>query len=123
MDSTLDLLQQATVKLSQSGSIKDRLADAYTAHLASLDLNELPDGVRTEFAKLCSAMQRERPLPRESVVRASVRKMSNDEAAYFAALVVRSFAAVARADSQPTARRNSRNAPNAPIVQLFAAEG
>jgi hypothetical protein len=127
MDSALDLLQQAAVKLSQGGSIKERLADAYAAHLSDLDLNELPDVVRSEFSKLSVAMQRERPLPRESVVRASVRKMSNDEAAYFAALVVRSFGALARsgAGAAVTApRRTGRNAAVAtPIVQLFAAEG
>jgi hypothetical protein len=127
MDSALDLLQQAAVKLSQSGSIKERLADAYAAHLSDLDLNELPDAVRSEFSKLSVAMQRERPLPRESVVRASVRKMSNEEAAYFAALVVRSFCALARSSSGAGVtgqRRAGRNAAaTAPIVQLFAAEG
>jgi hypothetical protein len=124
MDTTLDLLQRAAIRLSQEGSIKDRLADAYAAHLVDVDADELPDTVRSEFAALCEAMHRERPLPRESVIRASVRKMSNDEARHYAALVVRAFATLARAETAAVpSRRAARNAAASPIVQLFAAEG
>jgi len=124
MDSTLDLLQRAAIRLSQSGSVKDRLADAYASHLDEVDADELPDGVRNEFAALCAAMHRERPLPRESVIRASVRKMSNDEAVHYAALVVRMFATLARTEVSGTAtRRSARSKSAMPIVQLFAAEG
>jgi hypothetical protein len=124
MDTTLDLLQRAAVRLSQEGSIKDRLADAYALHLVEVDADELPDGIRNDFAALCEAMHRERPLPRESVIRASVRKMSNDEARHYAALVVRVFAAVARAEvAALPSRRSARSAGAKPIVQLFAAEG
>jgi hypothetical protein len=98
MDNTLDLLQRATTRLSQSGSIKDRLADAYATHLVTVDSDELPETLRNDFSALCAAMNRERALPRESAIRASVRKMSNDEAGHYAALVVRMFAALARAD-------------------------
>jgi hypothetical protein len=69
-------------------------------------------------------MNRERALPRESAIRASVRKMSNDEAGHYAALVVRIFATLARSDFAAAARRNSRmTATSSPVVQLFAAEG
>jgi hypothetical protein len=126
MNDTLDLLQQATVTLSQSGSIKDRLADAYSAHLIDVDADDLPECFRTEFTAMCAAMSRERPLPRESVARASVRKMSNEEAGRYAALVVTVFAALARSSAAAvaTSRRKSRASQTAaPIVQLFAAEG
>ena len=70
-------------------------------------------------------MSRERPLPRETVARASVRKMSNEEAGRYAALVVSIFAAMARSGAVVSApRRKSRSAQTpAPIVHLFAAEG
>jgi hypothetical protein len=124
MENTLDLLQRATTRLSQSGSIKDRLVDAYSSHLVEVDSEELPEAVRSEFSALCAAMTRERALPRESAIRASVRKMSNDEAGHYAALVVRLFATLARTDiAASTARRSSRLAATSPIVQLFAAEG
>jgi hypothetical protein len=69
---------------------------------------------------MCEAMSRERPLPRENPVRASVRKMSNDEASRYAALVVRLYAAVAR--DRGMAGQISRQPALAPIVQLFAAD-
>jgi hypothetical protein len=121
MESTLDLLQRAAHRLAQDGSIKDRLADAYASHLLEIDADDLPDAVRDEFAAMCEAMHRERPLPRESVIRASVRKMSNEEAGQYAALVVRTFASVARSESiGVSTRRTARIPANAPVVQLFA---
>jgi hypothetical protein len=122
MDSTLDLLQKATLKLSQGGSLKERLADAYACHLIGIDVEELPEGVRTEFGNLSAAMSREQPLPRESAIRASVRKMSNEEAGHYAALVVRVFAALARVDAANHLRRTPRAVPNAPLMQLLAAD-
>jgi hypothetical protein len=124
MDSTLDQLQRAAIRLSQAGSVKDRLADAFASYLNELDAEDLPDHMRSEFAALCEAMHRERPLPRESVIRASVRKMSNDEAGKFAALVVRLFATLARAEAASAViRRKARVNSEPPIVQLYAAEG
>jgi hypothetical protein len=120
MDSTLDLLQRAALRLSQEGSIKDRLADAYTLHLSDVDADELPEIVRNEFIAMCEALHRERPLPRESVIRASVRKMSNDDARQHAALVVRAFAALAREEVAGGGMRRTVNKPLAPILQLFA---
>jgi hypothetical protein len=121
MDNLFDLLQQATITLSQGGAIKDRLAEAYAAHLIQIDPDDLPEYLRGEFNALCSAMRRERPQPRESAIRASVRKMSNDEAARHAAVVVKVFAGVARAGSGTVTRR-VRNPASAPIINLFAAD-
>ena len=68
MDNLLDLLQQATITLTQSGAIKDRLAEAYAAHLIQIDADDLPEHLRGDFTALCDAMRRERPLPRESAI-------------------------------------------------------
>jgi hypothetical protein len=98
MNDTLDRLQCATLRLSQEGTIKDRLADAYTTHLRDIDVEHLPENLRGPFDQLRSAMHREVPQqPRESAVRASVRKMSNLEARHLAELVVRLFAAAPKA--------------------------
>ena len=119
MSNTLESLQDAAILLSQNGSVKERLADAYLAHLASLDAAQLPENFRADFRAMCEAMRRERPLPRENPVRASIRKMSNDEASGYAALVIKLYAAVARGGySAPLARPPML----APIVQLFAAD-
>ena len=133
MNDVLDQLQQATVKLSQSGPIKDRLADAYATYLSNVDASDIPDRYRDGFIELHTALNRERPLPRESVVRASVRKMSSEEADRHAALVVHAFAALARASSPVVARVVARRRPRketggaiikvSPIVKLFARDG
>jgi hypothetical protein len=122
MSNNFELLQLATLRLSQDGPIKDRLAEAYASHLVEVETDELPETVRAQFGALCAAMHRERPQSRESVVRASVRKMSALEASEYAALVVRMFAAMARAEAtSAAAQRSARN--NSAAVKLFAAEG
>lgn len=121
MDNLFDLLQQATITLSQGGAIKDRLADAYAQYLIQIDSEDLPEPLRAEFNALCAAMRRERPQPRESAIRASVRKMSNEEAARHAAVVVKTFAGIARSAHGSSTRR-VRNPASAPIVNLFAAD-
>jgi hypothetical protein len=129
MNELLDQLQQATVKLSQGGPIKDRLADAYSEHLVNIEAVAVPERFRSQFTELHDALNREKPLPRESVVRASVRKMSNDDAGRYAALVVQVFATLARADKAATVRRKPRKLQSAslikvsPIVKLFAVDG
>jgi hypothetical protein len=115
--SSLQMLQEAALKLAGNGSVKDRLLEAYCAHLTSLDESNLPKEFREDFVEMCRAMHRERPMPRENVVKASVRKMSNEEAHRYAALVVKLYGAVART---PMAGK-TRTPVMAPIVQLFAA--
>ncbi len=119
MSNSLELLQDAALVLTQAGTVKDRLVSAYTNHLSYLDASLVPDKFRDEFESMCEAMHRERPLPRENPVRASVRKMSNDEANGYAALVVKIYGAVARAGQSAL----PRTPVLAPIVQLFAADG
>lgn len=122
MTNNFEHFRLATLRLSQDGPIKDRLADAYVAHLGSLEADELPESLRGDFRALCEAMHRESPQVRESPVRASVRKMSVHEASECAALVVRMFAAMARVEAmQGAGTRVPR--PAAPVVSLFAAEG
>lgn len=122
MNDILDHLQQATLRLSQEGSLKERLVDAYSEHLLNIDSHSLPELVRVEFEALHSAMHSAVPQPRECVIRASVRKMSNAEVRAHAALVVRVFAAVARGDVDPVnlPQRAPRPTAVAPVVSLFA---
>ena len=94
---TLEKFQGATLSLARSGSIKQRLTDAYRNHLALVEEDELPSELREEFRACSRALTRERPLLRgEDAFRATVRKMSNDEADDVASRVVRMFAALSR---------------------------
>jgi hypothetical protein len=121
MNDTIDHLQQATLRLSQEGSMKDRLTEAYADHLAEIDPLGLPELMRAEFEALHSAMHSAVPLPRECVIRASVRKMSNAEVRTHAALVVRAFAMLARSEQNAVmAIRVTRQNSAAPVVSLFA---
>jgi hypothetical protein len=96
MSTTWEQLEGAALSLARSGSIKERLTDAYRNHLALLSADDLPEVVREEFCGIHDALTRERPLRGEDAVRATVRKMSNREATEIACSVVRMFAALAR---------------------------
>jgi len=109
--------QRATITLARSGPIKDRLTDAYRNHLAQIAEDELPRELREDFRTFSHALMRERPLLRgEDSFRATVRKMSCEEAEDIACLVVQMFSALPR--SVPAQR--SKN--TAQIVPLFIAE-
>ena len=96
MNTTWEQLESAAVSLARSGAIKDRLAEAYRNHLALVNPEELPAALREEFRACHDALTRERPLRGEDAVRATVRKMSNQDADELAGRVVRLFAALVR---------------------------
>ena len=115
-----DRLESATLLLARAGAIKDRLNAAWRQCLAHIDPEDLPRELRRQFLELSQAMQRERPLRGEDAVRATIRKMSNEEAESQAALIVRMFCRMTRQQELelPLPTPNS-----AAVVQLFAAEG
>jgi hypothetical protein len=118
MNSPWEQFQSATLSLARCGSIKERLAEAYILHLGEIQEEDLPRELREDFRELTRTMRREAPLhKREDPVRATVRKMSNDEASRCACAVVKLFAAMSRATAAP-----ARNAPGGTVVQLYAAE-
>lgn len=95
MATTLEILQSATLCLAQSGTVKERLGQAYQIHLSTLRPEDLPSSLRAGFLELSAAMQRVKPLPRENPVMASIRKMSMEEASRHAVFVVRMLGTVA----------------------------
>src|SRR5665213_2020203 len=110
--------QSATLSLAHSGAIKDRLTEAYRNYLALVQEDELPKELRDDFRAFGRALTRERPLLRgEDAFRATIRKMSNDEANRLAASVVRLFAAIPRSHAPPM-----RSSSSAQIVPLYRAE-
>jgi hypothetical protein len=84
-------LEAAVLKLVGHGALKDRLCAAYSDHLDDLRAHELPDEVQREFSAMSRAMHAARALPGDSVVRASVRKFSNEQAEAYAGLIVRAY--------------------------------
>jgi len=103
MSTAREQLEGAALSLARSGPIKERLKDAFRNHLALVNAEELPDALRDEFRACHDALTRERPLRGEDAVRATVRKMSNQQADDVACSVVRLFAAMAREAPRETA--------------------
>lgn len=84
-------LGDAVHVLVGDGPVKLRLVAAYQGQLHDLAEAEFPPGLRREFADLQAAMTRIAPVGSESRVRASVQKMSPDEAASHAAAIVKLY--------------------------------
>jgi hypothetical protein len=128
MSTTWEQLEGAVLSLTRSGAIKDRLSDAYRNHLAHVDAAALPDAARTDFCTCRDALTRQHPLRGEDAVRATVRKMSNEEAEALAQSVVRLYGVVTRANAEPAplasdalmTRKPLKSVPQ--VISLYAAE-
>jgi len=109
-------LEAAALSLAGPGPIKERLTDAYS-HLEDLEATELPV-FGAEFADMIKALHREQPLPGDSVVRASVRKLSSQDVRQYAELLVRLYGMVAGIKHQRSTPRSVISSP-----KLLAAGG
>jgi hypothetical protein len=117
MNTVWESFQGATLLLVRSGSIKDRLSEAWRQHLVKVDSDSLPRDLRDEFVALAGEFTREAPAHRgEDSVRATIRKMSNEDADRIAARVVQLFAAMPRSMTVPRAQAIAQ------VVPLFLAE-
>src|SRR3954469_9797511 len=120
MSRIYDRLESATLQFARSGAIKERLEGAWGQYLHNLEPDDSPREIRRQFLDLSSSIQRERPLRGEDAVRATIRKMSNEEAEKHAAHIVRMFCRMTR--QQELELPLPVNTGGA-VVQLFAAEG
>ena len=133
MNSALaDQLEAAVTALATHGALKDRLSTAYCNHLEDIDLQDLPLEAQQDFAELSKAMHAAHALPGDSIVRASVRKLSNEEAHRYATLIVRLYGVEMLHQDQhetqtTTLRAAGRNGAAtraaAPLTALLALEG
>jgi len=117
MSRVYDRLESATLLLARAGAIKERLNGAWRQCLAPIEPEDVPRELRLHFLELSQAMQRERPLRGEDAVRATIRKMSNEEAEGHAALIVRMFCRMTRQQEMELPLPSQ----GAAVVQLFAA--
>ena len=94
------------------------MTDAYRNYLALVAEDDLPKELREDFRAFGRALTRERPLLRgEDAFRATIRKMSNEEADQIATSVVLMFAASPRSFTPVVRSLNS-----AQVVPLYIAE-
>jgi hypothetical protein len=120
MSRVYDRLESATLLFARSGAIKERLEGAWRQCLSNIEADDVPHELRLQFLELSSQVQRERPLRGEDAVRATIRKMSNEEAERLASLIVRMFC---RMTLQQELELSMPPPNSASVVQLFAAEG
>jgi hypothetical protein len=103
MSATWDRFHGAVLLLVGAGPVKQRLASAFKTHLAGLDVEELPRELRTEFIALSTALTSGRAVGGMSVVDATVRKLSDAQAASYAMRLIVLYGLIAQA--QPAAQR------------------
>ncbi len=80
MPNNVNRFYAAVLVLAGHGYIKQRLVKAYEENLAVIEDEDLPIAVKQSFADLRHMMSRVDPVKREGPIRASVRKMSVEEA-------------------------------------------
>lgn len=118
MSTPWEKFQFATLSLVRSGTIKERLDEAYRHYLAFVLEDDVPKDAREDLRRLHLAIQRERPTSKkEDCVRATIRKLSNEEADRMAQTVVRIFSMMPR-----TVPMLVRNNPSAQVIPLYSAE-
>ena len=104
-------LHAATLELTKGTSLKHRLAIAFSKHLREIDASELPAALQEQFLEIVQGLESVRPLPGESAVQATVRKMSVDQANLVAARIVDLFGEVARTTVVTTVPRAAESVP------------
>ncbi len=106
MATTREHFHDAALTLVGAAPVKQRLAQAFRDHLADLAEPDLPREIRQDFASLRSCLTRAKPVIGQGAVEASVRKLSEGEAADLAARIIEMYEAVAEsAAGQPGTRK------------------
>ena len=106
MAAAWESLHRAALEVATADSVKQRVTNAFSKYLEELDLATLPAELRPRYTELVARLTRVRPLRGESAVAATVRKMSNEEAAECAQQIVELLADAAsvRVTSVPRSR-------------------
>jgi hypothetical protein len=123
MTSAHGRLHAATLELTKSSAMKQRLASAFSTFLKDLDVDELPTELRPAFTALYAELESVRPMSGETAVQATVRKMSPEQAERFAARIVDLYGDLLRTPSSVTKLPLREKRDEIAVVPLlFAAE-
>jgi hypothetical protein len=92
MSTSWERFRDAAVVLAGGGPVKQRLTDAYQRFLCELDPADLPHDLHGPYGLLVTALQSGQRIGTLDAVAASVRKMSEADAARHAQSIVQMFA-------------------------------
>jgi hypothetical protein len=96
MSNLVDRFITAVSVMAGNGHIKQRLVQSYEDNLQGIECDDLPVAARQPYADLRAMLQSVSPLNGEGAVRATVRKMSANDAEQCAGLMVQLLAEVVR---------------------------
>jgi hypothetical protein len=117
MSQAIENFSAAVSVLAGNGHIKQRLIKAYQDNLLTIEDADLPIPMKQKFADLQHLMMRVKPSNGEGAVCATVRKMSLEEAAHCARLMVDLYGGVVRtADSGEATLATDTQQPVPPFL-------
>jgi hypothetical protein len=108
MTELLEHFERATLVLVSGGALKERLAAAYCRHLCGFSRAAIPGEILEDYFLLFNTLHKEPAGKDEDAVRASIRKLSLDEAALCSELIVRMYSQVARQKLRLQSREMTR---------------
>jgi len=100
MSVTWDKFHGAALLLAGAGPVKQRLADAFRTQLVDLDVKELPRELRAEFLSLSASLTSGRAVGGSSVIDATVRKLSDAQAAGYARRLITMYGVLSQSQAQ-----------------------
>ena len=100
MSVTWDRFHGAALLLAGAGPVKQRLADAFRTQLADLEIEELPRELRAEFLAIATSLTSGRAVGGMGVIDATVRKLSDAQAAIYATRLITMYGTLAQAQVQ-----------------------
>jgi len=118
MTNLVDKFLTAVSVMAGNGHIKQRLIQSYEDNLQAIECDDLPLAARQPYADLRAMLQSVSPLNGEGAVRATVRKMSANDADECARLMVQLLAEVIR-HSGSEQKRLPLQADERPVVPPF----
>jgi hypothetical protein len=104
MLTNLERFRDASLVLAGSGSVKQRLAQAFHGHLLGLAPEELPRDLRERYSVLAAALHSTRRTGTLDAVSASILKMSEAQACEHAQSIVRMFGSLQELQSASPGR-------------------
>ena len=115
----VDRFFAAVSVMAGDGHVKQRLIEAYEDNLQPIEEALLPADAREAFAALKRMMKSVAPLNGEGPIRATVRKMSAQDAARCGRLMLEVLAVLVRASAKGQGPKSRQAAAERPAVPPF----